>query len=105
METEEGQKSSSKMFYHGDGRRKGDILKDRFEREGEVVTGLGGEDVSWMRTSCGGAGGSDAGSRDRREVARRFCTATASAIRERRGLGGEDGTRVRSVLRTRKEGA
>lgn len=53
----------------------------------------------------GGAGGTDAGSRDRREVARRFCTATASAIRERRGLGGEDGTRVRSVLRTRKEGA
>lgn len=35
-----------------------------------------------------GAGRSDVGSRDRREVASRFCTATATAIRERRGLGG-----------------
>lgn len=56
-----------------------------------------------MRTSCGGAGGSDAGSRDRREVARRFCTATASVITERKGLGGEDVTRVRCVLRMSKE--
>lgn len=68
-----------------------------------VVTGLGGSDVSWMRKSCGGAGGSDAGSRDRREVVRRFCTATASAITERRGLSGEDGIRVRNVLRVSKE--
>lgn len=57
-----------------------------------------------------GAGGSDARSQDRREVASRSCTTTASVIRERRGLGGwvgglggEDGTRSRSVLRVSKE--
>lgn len=34
------------------------------------------------------AGGSDVGSQDRQDVASRFCTSTATAIRERRGLCG-----------------
>lgn len=35
-----------------------------------------------------GAGGSDVGSRDRREVASNFCTATTTVIRKKRELGG-----------------